>query len=205
MLIYYFNGQKNNIASVENVSEKLLRQALADYAVRRGISFGEKKAENLPITRMEGEKPYFPDLPQVHFSVSHSFHFWACAMDDIPVGFDLEVPGLRWGEDASSRKEKLARRFFTPAENRYLEDHPEAFFDLWVRKEAWLKLSGKGISGGLSSIDLVEAGRLLVFSNEVWFTGPDLDPDVRAACCSAREIVIEAVVPLESPEEADHE
>ena len=205
MLIYYFNGQKNNIASVEKISEKLLRRALADYAVRRGISFGEKDAERLTLVREEGEKPYFPDLPQVHFSVSHSFHFWACAMDDLPVGFDLEVPGLRWGEDAASRKEKLARRFFTAAENCYLENHPEAFFDLWVRKEAWLKLSGKGISGGLSSVDLVKDGRLLVFSNGVSFAGVDLDPEVRAACCSAKEIVIEEVVPLDFSEVADYE
>jgi len=205
VLIYFFNGQKQNISSAEKISEKLLRLALADYSARRGLSLAKADTESLPLVREPGEKPFFEDLPQVHFSVSHSFHIWACAMDDSPVGLDLEVPGLRWKEDSPERREKIARRFFTAAENRYLEDHPDAFFDFWVRKEACLKLTGKGISGGLSSVSLVEDDRIKTVDQGYFFTGLDLDPEAAAACCTEGPCEIEALIPLVLDEVACHE
>ena len=190
---------------MEKISEKLLRLALSDYSSRRGFALEKADVLTLPLVRKPGEKPFFADLPQLHFSVSHSFYFWACAMDSSPVGLDLEVPSLRWGEDAPARKEKLSRRFFTATENAYLEEHPEEFFDLWVRKEAYLKLTGQGISGGLSSVELVEDGRVLDFSNGIWFAGVDLDPEIRAACCKSREFQVEEILPLHLDEVDLHE
>ena len=57
----------------------------------------------------------------------------------------------------------IARRFFTKREADWLEGFrgaalDRAFFRLWTRKEAILKSTGEGISGGLDSLELLAAG-----------------------------------------------
>jgi 4'-phosphopantetheinyl transferase len=51
----------------------------------------------------------------------------------------------------------LARRFFAPDDNRYLAGLPAdqvdlAFSRMWCRKEAFLKLTGHGLSGGMAAV-----------------------------------------------------
>lgn len=87
------------------------------------------------------------------FNLSHSAELGLLAVDPTgqrELGIDLEhhrpdVPFLR-----------LAERFFAPHEADWLAALPEgqqmtAFYRLWTRKEALLKLTGVGISGGLNA------------------------------------------------------
>jgi len=69
------------------------------------------------------------------------------------IGVDLEririLPGM--GE--------LVDRFFSPRENALFQTLPaaqqtEAFFNLWTRKEAWLKATGEGISRYLGQVEV---------------------------------------------------
>jgi 4'-phosphopantetheinyl transferase len=71
----------------------------------------------------------------------------------IAVGVDLEriVPL----EDAS----ELVSRFFSPRENAAFQkltadEQPEAFFNLWTRKEAFLKATGEGIAQSLHLVEV---------------------------------------------------
>jgi 4'-phosphopantetheinyl transferase len=69
------------------------------------------------------------------------------------VGIDVE----RISEEL--RVEEIAERFFSPAESAAIRaldgiEKCEAFFDCWVRKEAYLKAIGKGLSHPLSEIEL---------------------------------------------------
>jgi 4'-phosphopantetheinyl transferase len=55
---------------------------------------------------------------------------------------------------------ELVARFFSPRENAVfqslpVEQQPEAFFNLWTRKEAWLKATGEGISRYLGEVEVV--------------------------------------------------
>merc|ERR1712129_111782 len=71
-----------------------------------------------------------------------------------PVGVDLEHHRTR-------RFSSLARRFFLPGESIALSSAAEqgskaearVFFEMWTKKEAWLKALGVGIGGGLGSLD----------------------------------------------------
>lgn len=79
---------------------------------------------------------------------------WDAAGAALPVGVDLERHRAR-------RFSALARRFFLPAECKALAAAAETsaaaeaqvFFDMWTKKEAWLKALGVGLAGGLDSLD----------------------------------------------------
>lgn len=170
-LIYSENRNKQQIGtnqeSRSGFSERLVRKALSDYCERQ---LPEYPAELLretaiatAIAREEKGKPYFPGLfadhggtPAVHYSVSHSGNWWGCLMADEPVGFDMEVCR------GKVSYEKIARRFFTEEEyGLILSEGPDAFFDVWVRKEAYVKYLGTGLAEGLGSFTVAENGRLL--------------------------------------------
>ncbi|GAB3958349.1 4'-phosphopantetheinyl transferase family protein [Streptomyces sparsus] len=85
----------------------------------------------------------------VHFSLSHSGDLVLLAFASVPVGVDVEkVPTAAVTREVSSalhprEREEIAGR---PAPER-----PAAFARCWVRKEAYLKGTGEGLSGGLES------------------------------------------------------
>lgn len=83
---------------------------------------------------------------RLHFSLSHSGRAVAVAAAHEPVGVDLEAVRPLAAED-------LAARFFGDDERRLVAgaaDPPAAFVRLWTRKEALLKATGEGITGGLA-------------------------------------------------------
>ncbi len=99
-----------------------------------------------PLTYGEHGKPY---CCGVHFSVSHSGTIAAIAVDAYEVGVDTEVI-------PSEDRLKIAERFYHPAECAYVrgaDDQPLAFCEIWTRKEAYLKMTGEGISADLTAFD----------------------------------------------------
>lgn len=125
-------------------SHRLLRQAAQLYAP--GL------AEPALASGAHG-KPYFPDAPQLQFSISHSGAYWLCAFSAAPVGLDVQ-------QHHDCQKQALARRFFSPAEQAFLERTSHApFFDLWCAKESWLKYTGRGLSALPEAIVLAPDGQ----------------------------------------------
>ena len=94
----------------------------------------------------ENGKPYFKNYPY-YFNLSHSGDYVICALSEREVGADLQV-------HRATDLERLAGRYFSPAEIeafRQAEDRTAFFFRLWARKEAYGKLTGKGIVDALGS------------------------------------------------------
>jgi 4'-phosphopantetheinyl transferase len=92
-----------------------------------------------------------PDLSpefggRLKFNLSHSGGLGLIAITaDSDVGIDLEH--IRAQSDFAD----IARRFFSAAEADYLSALPshlctEAFFNVWTKKEAYLKASGEGLA-----------------------------------------------------------
>lgn len=106
----------------------------------------------------ERGKPMLPAHPQLHFNLSHSGSLMALAVTGAgPVGVDVERI------DTTHRLDDLVDRYFAPAEAaafRALEEgaRPHAFFDIWTRKEAFIKVTGEGLSRGLASFEVRVAG-----------------------------------------------
>lgn len=88
-------------------------------------------------------KPFFLGFPQVHFSLSHTAGLVAAAVDDCPLGIDVEKLG--------PVPPRLGRRLtgWTTEED---------FFRLWVRREARAKRTGRGILSMLDHEPPLETG-----------------------------------------------
>ena len=99
--------------------------------------------EPLPEIRLTGRgKPYFPDCP-LHFSITHTRHHVFCAVSEAPVGIDAEETDRRV-------KPGLADKILSPSEREQYDrsaDRQAALLRFWVLKEAYLKLTGTGITG----------------------------------------------------------
>lgn len=101
-------------------------------------------AEDLVLSVAPGGKPHFANAA-IQFNLSHSGSSVVAAFCRSAVGIDIESRGRCKDFIA------IASRFFHPTEAASVahsndEDH---FLRLWTGKEAMLKLSGDGLSGGL--------------------------------------------------------
>lgn len=126
------------------------RTAAADALARKVL--GQRLGlapEAVPITCEDTGKPDAAGC-DLYFSVSHSGAWVVCAVDDRPVGVDVEV--IR-GAD-----EKFMRRVCSEAELAYIRFGDagcyERFWECWTAKEALFKLTGKGPLLCLSRLQL---------------------------------------------------
>lgn len=101
-------------------------------------------------------KPYAPDYPGLHFSISHSGDYVVCAFADTEIGCDIQE------ERSKNDYERIAARYYTESENIILNNIKNAdqkmhtFYRIWSAKEAYIKFTGLGIREGLTtfSVDL---------------------------------------------------
>lgn len=122
----------------------LLRQMLAE----RGLD-----ADSLPVTENEFGKPAFDPKHGVHFSLSHAGERVMVAVDDRPIGCDVEriVP----------YDEAMARECLTDKELAWIgcvpsgSERDKAFIRLWVRKEAYVKAVGMDLGIELKSFSVL--------------------------------------------------
>lgn len=115
----------------------------------------------LRVERTVAGKPYFQECTSIHFSISHSGTYWACAIAGENVGLDLQEHTLAKGEsreDAAVRFRKMAHRFFHPKEARFVDlDSYHNFFTVWTAREAYVKHTGQGIDKYFSEHCVVPA------------------------------------------------
>ena len=157
-----------NRSPMEAPRARLLKEVLREAGVNAYAALFTPEM----LGHTEDGKPFFPDLPQIHFSLSHSGEYIACAFSDEEVGLDLQ-------ECSRPRTSifRIAKRFFSQAEYEAIlalsadkaaescindsgsdspgnPDDPEClslFYRLWSIKEAYLKYIGCGLSGELNS------------------------------------------------------
>ncbi len=92
------------------------------------------------------QKPYLPDLPKMHFNLSHSGNRVMCIVGPVEVGCDVEV--------INPSHSKSVIRCLAESEQKLAKESPVNFFRLWTLKESILKLSGKGLLIPLSSFEV---------------------------------------------------
>lgn len=111
---------------------------------REVLAFAVKEHWGLsPVPTIEAHslgKPFFPDHPQLHFNLSHSGPLALCALDEKPIGVDIQLikpwrPALPERTCCREELEWLARQ----------PDQSMAFALLWSLKEARVKQSGLGL------------------------------------------------------------
>lgn len=146
-------------------SDMLLRTMLRE-------SFGINHPE---FCEDEKGKPYLLGN-DLYFSLSHSGTYIACAIDTHPVGVDIETPRAvepRVINHCCTAQESLyvcadpmTRTDPLPAQS----EEAVRFLTLWTAKEAYLKFTGEGLTGGLKNIVTIENGKLKSTINDKHLT-----------------------------------
>jgi 4'-phosphopantetheinyl transferase len=112
----------------------------------------------------------------LHFSVSHSGDRIAVAVSAAPIGIDIErvEAGCGW--------QAIAETCFHPSESGLLQAAgdtaaaSEAFFEIWTRKEAYLKAIGSALDTDPPSFSTAAADGVVLtaasrdFRADVWYT-----------------------------------
>lgn len=134
------------------------------------------KCQPAEIKRTEKGKPYVNSEPgtqgltEIHISVSHSGEYFVCAVADIPIGIDVQ-------KTQKANMERISRRYFSPPERAYIEEHGEkGFFTIWTRKEAYSKYTGLGLEEIMKGTEIL--GR-----EDVEFLDFQLEEGMYCTCC----------------------
>ncbi|MCL6571521.1 MAG: 4'-phosphopantetheinyl transferase superfamily protein, partial [Bacillus sp. (in: Bacteria)] len=126
------------------------------YVVAHGLlriilgAYVEREPAELIIERTNTGKPYLvtpEEVNTIQFNMTHSEDIVCYIISKVSeVGIDIEFinPNFDWYS--------IAKVYFTTPEMSLLESLPDdeqvkRFFTLWTRKEAFLKATGKGLSG----------------------------------------------------------
>lgn len=141
----HFQGQKDC-----TLSYLLLCQALEEeYGITDKPAF------------LVGEhgKPSLQEHPGIHFNMSHCTNAIACAVDNMPIGIDVE---------STRRKisDALIRHTMSPQEQEEIAGDPIRFFRLWTQKEALVKLHGTGLQDNLHDLLLPQNTADIAFHTE---------------------------------------
>lgn len=118
------------------------RSLVADLLIRK-ILIEERKIRNEDIffsTNKFG-KPYCESIKDFHFNISHSGKWIVGAVDNKPVGIDIEK--------ISPVDFTIAKSFYAEKEYNDLiksENPLDYFFSLWALKESYIKYLGRGFA-----------------------------------------------------------
>lgn len=126
----------NKLYIEENISSSdLLKKALTEFGI-----------EQYEIIKNEEGKPYIKGNP-IYFNISNKDNITVLLISDLECGVDIETITFN---------EKIMNKFYLKSEidliNNSLNKEQE-FTKIWVKKESYIKMIGKGLSFGIKNID----------------------------------------------------
>jgi 4'-phosphopantetheinyl transferase len=210
-LRFYFERDRRSYL----LTRALVRTTLSRYL---DVSAGQWQFEVGPFGKPRVVGPH-PDCGTLEINISHSMGITVFALAaGRPLGIDVENRTRR------AVSVGIADSYFAATEVRALRalpeaQQPDAFFDWWTLKEAYIKAIGKGLQVPLSAFafDLDEPGRIRMHVDaslndragnwDCWQF--DLSPVHTAAICARRlsdrepRLVMRQVVPLVEARELD--
>lgn len=163
--------ERQSIAQLKFAKDRLIRtysRALLRHFIARELSSVPQK---VVLANGKNGKPILLDQ-SLHFNVSHSGDVLLFALSKSgPIGVDVE-------EWKTFDYILTARTVFSEAEQRSLsqlegEEMKKAFFQGWVRKEAFIKAIGQGISFPLKELS-VDLNSTIPFSEPIRFASEEL-------------------------------
>ena len=142
-------ARRARVRSITHVPSKV-RSILAELLLRHALRVEYGLTELPRIEAGEKGKPFFPDRPDLQFSLSHCETAVACALDRSPVGVDVQElrPVCR---DKHCLSAPSIYRILSEPERAWVEaeetpaDQDRRFTAVWTCKEAWGKTLGVGI------------------------------------------------------------
>lgn len=107
------------------------------------------KMEVYQIERNACGKPYVKGRNGFHYNLSHSGRYVVIAWGDSEVGVDVQQ------QNAAVNIDAIARRFFTRDEQDYIRGNLLRFYEIWTKKESYIKYTGEGLHRDLKSFSVL--------------------------------------------------
>lgn len=184
-------NKRNKIQSI--IGELIVKSIIVDKlnVNRKSILFSKNKYG----------KPYLIEYPDFNFNISHSGDYVLCAIDDKPIGVDVE-------EVKPIECEEISKNFFTAREFDYIVNQDskfqlDRFYEIWTLKESYIKCCGQGLSMPLKSfsIEVDQFKNIKVFSNneykEHMFKLFNIDLGYKVAVCSLNKEISNNIIRLD--------
>lgn len=134
----------NRLKKTNKKSQSIGAELLLNYAVNGDIK------KTVEWDTENGGKLYLTQNKDLYVNLSHSGGYAVCAVHNKDVGIDIQH--LRECDM------NLAKRFFTAEETEYINcsaDKNNAFFEVWTKKESFVKAIGTGLTIPLNSFSVL--------------------------------------------------
>lgn len=177
MTVFIFTAESGSLPATDDA----VRYAVCLFMTAKGLP----ASRFLRFEREKGGKPFLADFPSLHMGVTHTASVLAVAVADTPVGLDMEETRRR-----VDNRRRIAKKYFTAPEfDEFLRDGADdaAFLRRWVKKEAYVKYTGKGLKA-LAGVDTTAlSGCFTPLAVEghfaVLYTGTPVSPAVVSVKC----------------------
>lgn len=179
--------------------EDTLRTLFADLMVRNIIvNKTGLRNEEISFSKNEYGKPFLNNFDVLHFNLSHSGDWVVCAVDEQPVGIDVE--------EISPIDLDISKNYFSRDEHLDLLSKPDRiayFFTLWTLKESYIKIVGKGLSLPLNSFSIrfeddkeirIDAKGKII--QDIFFSQYDIDEKYKMAVCAHNKRFPQRIIPV---------
>ena len=166
MRVYYFD-----INTQGEVDKTTLPQAVLSHCKKRESFLAAEALIKMGAENLHYNEKKKPLADNCYVSISHCEHMVAVCISDKPVGIDIEKINRDRAVD------KIANRFYHGKELSYFKENhtPDAFFEIWTKKEAYSKIGGEGVGEIYKGFD--------VFSLEDYtFTTKKIDEYMLSTC-----------------------
>ncbi|WP_202803537.1 4'-phosphopantetheinyl transferase family protein [Clostridium tunisiense] len=189
------------IKKLINKKDKI-RTLIGEILIRKIVIENLKiNNKHIRFNKNQYGKPYLKGYPNFNFNISHSGEYVLCAIDDKPIGVDIE-------EIKHLEFEEIAKNFFTEKEFQYIANKDsksklDRFYEIWTLKESYIKFCGQGLSMPLKSfsIEIDQYENIKVISNsenkEYTFKLFDIDLGYKVAVCSLNKKISNNIIRLE--------
>lgn len=162
MLLYYMDVSQLDINRARSYvsKERVKKSDEFRYPKDKKLSIGAEILLNHVLSKIGIYNPIFgtdkygklflKNDSHVHFNLSHSENYVACAVSDSPVGVDIE--------HIHNIDLNIAKNYFFGSEYEYImnnNDKNRTFFKLWVLKESYMKMIGLGFRLALDEFTIV--------------------------------------------------
>ena len=154
MKLYYYEKSKNHKRADTDV---LLQASVGAFCEEENLC-----PYNGKVLRTSLGKPFLEN-DYLYVGVTHTQSVLIIGVSKEYFGIDCESKSR-----IPKNPQRVMNRFFTENERQFIlnsENQSEAFLDIWVRKEAFVKFTGEGISG-LCNCDVTQIKSFVSVEND---------------------------------------